>query len=110
MRDNRLAWPHRAAFLGVVTREGDDEIEWHIFELIPRFAVGVRCVDLEIFAKNFQCEPMRRGFRTRFQRCRIQTERGRFFSTGIPQKYSVRSCRCAEEHDCETRFIGIHRV
>jgi hypothetical protein len=64
MRENRLARPNRAGFPGVVT-EGDDEIEWHIFELIPRFTVGIRCVDFEILAKNFQRERMRCGFRTR---------------------------------------------
>ena len=52
VRENRLARPNRAAFLGVVT-QGDNEIEGHIFEIIPRFAMGIRCVDLEILSKNF---------------------------------------------------------
>ena len=84
MRENRLARPNRAGFLGVVTK-GDDEIEWHIFELIPRFAVGIRCVDFEILAKNFQRERMRRGFRTRSGAVGFEAPRGQFSSRGIRQ-------------------------
>ena len=61
MRKDRLARPNRAGFLGVVTK-GDDEIKRHIFELIPRFTVGIRCVDFEILAENFQREGCGAGF------------------------------------------------
>ena len=64
MCDNWLAWPDRAGFPGVVT-EGDDEIELCVFELFPRLAVGVRCVNFEILAENFQRERMRCRFWTR---------------------------------------------
>ena len=55
MRDNRLTGPDRTGLLRIVT-ESDDEIELCLFEFFPRLAVGVRCVDFEIIAENFQRE------------------------------------------------------
>ena len=78
MRENWLARPNRAGFPGVIT-EGDDEIEWHIFELIPRFTVGIRCVDFEILAENFERERMRCGFRTRSGAVGFKANGARFF-------------------------------
>ena len=61
-----IGWPgpDRAVLPGIIT-ECDDEIELCVFELLPRLTVGVRCVDFEILAENFQRERMRRGFWTR---------------------------------------------
>ena len=108
MRKNRLARPNRAGFPGVVT-EGDDEIEWHIFELIPRFTVGIRCIDFEILAKNFQRERMRCGFRTRSGAVGFKAKGGNFFQQVFGKNTPCGVAR-AEEHDGETRFVGIHGV
>ena len=64
MCDNRLARPDRQVLPGIIT-ECDDEIELCVFELLPRLAVRVRCVNFEILAENFQRERMRCGFWTR---------------------------------------------
>ena len=108
MREDRLARPNRAGFLGVVT-EGDDEIEWHIFELIPRFTVGIRCVDFEILAENFQRERMRRAFRTRSCAVGFEAHGSNFFQQ-VFGKNTPCGVAGAEEHDCETRFVWIHGV
>ena len=63
MGDNRLAWPDRTDFPGIIA-ERDDEIELCVFELFPRLAVRFRRVDFEILAENFERERMRRRFRT----------------------------------------------
>jgi hypothetical protein len=108
MRENRLTRPNRAGFLGVVT-EGDDEIERHIFELIPRFTVGIRRVDFEILEKNFQRERMRRGLRTRSGAVGFEAHGGNFLQQVFGKNTPCGVAR-AEEHDCETRFVGIHGV
>ena len=108
MRANRLARPNRAGLLGVVT-EGDDEIEWHIFELIPRFTVGIRWVDFEVLAKDFQRKRMRRWFWTSSGAVGLKAH-GRNFLQKVFGKNTPCGVAGAEEHDCETRFVWIHEV
>ena len=59
MSDNRLSWPHRA---GGNIAESNDEIEFDIAKLIPRFTAGLADVDLVVISKNLQGKGVRMRF------------------------------------------------
>ena len=107
MRNNRLAGPNRTRFpRGVAER--DNEVEDRIVEVCPRLAIGIRDVDLEIFAKNLQRERMRRGFRIRSCAVAFEARWGDLFQK-VFREDAPRGISGAKKQNPETRFVGIHR-